>query len=174
MCRVGRLRVLVTLCGVLLLLDCERAWAFVFERNPNGCAAVNLGALDLRVALDPSGSRTGFMGSGFVEGFAEGDVLTFVQTVRSGSASLLHRLKLAAFNWREPNQVATAFLVGERVLESKEVWSRSATFIIPRSHTSWSFFTSSLGVGDGEYTVTVRCNPAPVSSVGETIHKPLS
>jgi hypothetical protein len=152
--------------GLLLLLASGRLLASsLIDSNPAGCAAVNAGALDLAVKIEASGLRTGLMGSGFVDGFAEGDVLTFTQEVRSGSNTFLHRLSLAAFDRYGSHQMSTVFFVGDQVLAAGEQRSKVGTrYVIPTSATGWALFTSSLGEGEGDYTITVRCEPATLSS----------
>jgi hypothetical protein len=101
------------------------------------------------------------MGSGFVDGFADGDVLIFAQVARSNSESFVHRVRLAAFDRGGSNQISTVFIAGEHVLAAGERWSRIGTsYVVPPSGTGWALFTSSLGEGEGEYEITVRCKPA--------------
>ena len=163
---VSRALLAMSVSGLLLVLGSGRLLASpLTDSNPAGCAAVNAGALDLAVKIESSGLQTGLMGSGFVDGFAEGDVLIFTQDARSGSDTFLHRLSLAAFDRYGSHQISTVFFLGEHVLAAGEQRSKVGTrYVIPTSATGWALFTSSLGEGEGDYTITVRCEPGSPGS----------
>jgi hypothetical protein len=143
--------------AIAALLLADAGGSNLAKQNSTGCVAVNAGELDLGFQVDASGVRTGLMGSGFVSGFEEGDVLTFAQKAAAGSVPLVQQLRLAAADWRS-NLLSTVFLLEEHVvLPGKEWVLAGAMYTIPASGKHWSIFTASSGEGEGEYKVTVRC-----------------
>ena len=65
--------------------------SYLSDRKSAGCEAVNSGAFDLDFKVDASGLNTGLKGSTFVEGFEEGDVLTFTQAAKAGAVPFIDR-----------------------------------------------------------------------------------
>jgi hypothetical protein len=140
--------------AALLLADADGT---NLAKDSAGCVAVNAGALDLGFQVDASGVRTGVQGSGFVGGFAEGDVLTFAQKAAAGSAPLVQQLRLAAADW-ESNLLFTVFVLKEHVVPRGNEWALAGvTYAIPARGKHWSIFTTTSSEGVGEYKVTVRC-----------------
>jgi hypothetical protein len=144
------------------------------DGRTSGCDAVNAGALDINFKLAASGLISGLKGSGFVKGFEEGDELTFVQRAIAGSTPLVHRLYLAAFDRSGSNLIRTVLAFEEHVVPSGEEhvlpsgkqWSESdASFVVPTGGRAWAMFTATGAEGEGEYSVKVRCKPAPQSEV---------
>ena len=131
--------------------------SYLSDRKSAGCEAVNSGAFDLDFKVDAAGLKTGLKGSTFVDGFEEGDVLTFAQKAAAGSAPLVQQLRLAAADWRI-NLLFTVFVLEEHVVPSGNEWALAgANYTIPASGAHWSIFTASSSEGVGEYKVTVRC-----------------
>jgi len=155
--------------GALLLLSC--AWTLaspLSHSNVGGCAAVNEGAFDLAVHIGSTGLQTGLAGSGFVDGFAAGDVLNFTYTAQAGPSTFLHRLSLVAFDPYGSRQISRVFVVGEQVLAPGEHHAAGTRYVIPASAVGWALFTSSLGEGEGDFTIKVRCEPSDVGGTKAT------
>ena len=131
--------------------------SYLSDRKSAGCEAVNSGAFDLDFKVDASGLNTGLKGSTFVEGFEEGDVLTFTQAAKAGAVPFIHQLRVVAADWRS-NQLTTVFALDEHIVPAGNEWSETgARYAIPATGMHWSMFTASSSEGEGEYRVTVRC-----------------
>jgi hypothetical protein len=132
--------------------------SYLSDRKSAGCEAVNSGAFDLDFKVDASGLlKAGLKGSTFVDGFEEGDVLTFTQTAKAGAVSFTHQLRVVAADWGS-NQLTTVFALDEHIVPAGNEWSETgARYTIPASGMRWSIFTASSSEGEGEYRVTVRC-----------------
>jgi hypothetical protein len=129
----------------------------VSDRKSAGCEAVNSGAFDLNFKVDASGLKAGLKGSTFIDGFEEGDVLTFAQKAKAGTVPFVHQLRVVAADW-ESNRLATVFSLDEHIVPAGKEWSETgARYAIPASGMHWSMFTASTSEGEGEYRVTVRC-----------------
>src|SRR6516225_7682008 len=89
--------------------------SFLSDRESAGCEAVNSGAFDLDFKVDASGLKTGLKGSTFVDGFEEGDVLTFTQTAKAGTVPFIHQLRVVAADWGS-NQLTTVFALDEHIV----------------------------------------------------------
>jgi hypothetical protein len=127
------------------------------DRTSAGCEAVNSGAFDLDFKVDASGLKAGSKGSTFVDGFEEGDVLTFAQTAKAGSVPFVHQLRVVAADWGS-NHLATVFALDEHMVPAGNEWSETgARYTIPAPGAHWSMFTASNSEGEGEYRVIVRC-----------------
>ena len=136
----------------------------LFRPDPSGCLAADAGAFDLSVKVTPYGAHVGMMGSGLVSGFLPGDVLTLVRTSKSGQGGLRDRLSLSALVAGEPGRTSVVFTLNDVVLKGTDApVEDSALFVVPVEGATRSFFTSSMGEGEGEYTVTVRCEPGSPS-----------
>ena len=159
-----RLPLILILGGIVLSLGTVTSASPLLQesslkQSTAGCRAANAGALDLSVDV---GRHTGMPGSGLVSGFRAGDVLVIVRKARAGERGLRHSLSLAALGERE---IATVFSLGEVVLSDPQSASEEqARFAIPQAGAGWALFSSSMAEGEGEYTVTVRCEPPPPSS----------
>ena len=131
--------------------------SIISDRKSAGCEAVNSGAFDLDFKVDASGLKTGLKGSTFVDGFEEGDVLTFTQTAKAGAVPFIHQVRVVAADWGS-NQLSTVFALDEHIVPAGNEWSETgARYAIPASGMHWSMFTASTSEGEGEYRVTVRC-----------------
>jgi hypothetical protein len=131
--------------------------SFLSDRKSAGCEAVNSGAFDLDFKVDASGLKTGLKGSTFVDGFEEGDVLTFTQAAKAGAVPFTHQLRVVAADWGS-NQLTTVFALDEHIVPAGNEWSETgARYAIPASGMHWSMFTASSSEGEGEFRVTVRC-----------------
>jgi hypothetical protein len=135
----------------------------LFTPNSSGCAAAEAGALDLHVKLTPVGTQVGMAGSGLVTGFVPGDRLTFVRRSKAGSAGLRDTLSLSALVPGEPGRIVVVFALTDMVLSVTQTSEESAKFVIPHEGATWALFTGSMGEGEGEYMVTVRCEPGSPS-----------
>jgi hypothetical protein len=133
------------------------AGSILSDRKSAGCEAVNSGAFDLNFKVDASGLKTGLKGSTFVDGFEEGDVLTFAQTAKAGTVPFVHQLRVMAADWGT-NRLSTVFALDEHIVPAGKEWSETgARYAIPALGMHWSMFTASTSEGEGEYRVTVRC-----------------
>ena len=131
--------------------------SYLSDRESAGCEAVNSGAFNLDFKVDASGLKTGLKGSTFVDGFEEGDVLTFTQTAKAGAVPFIHQLRVVAADWGS-NHLTTVFALDEHIVPAGNEWSQTgARYTIPASGMHWSMFTASSSEGEGEYRVTVRC-----------------
>lgn len=135
----------------------------LFTLNPLGCVAAEAGALDLNVKLTPAGTQVGMAGSGLVTGFVPGDRLSFVRRSKAGSAGLRDTLSLSALVPGEPARIVVVFALTDMVLNVTQTSEESARFVIPHEGATWALFTGSMGEGEGEYMVTVRCEPGSPS-----------
>jgi len=147
----------IGLAALLLAGYRVRDGTYLSDRKSAGCEAVNSGAFDLDFKVDASGLKAGLKGSTFVDGFEEGDVLTFAQTAKAGAVPFVHQLRVVAADWGS-NQLSTVFAVDEHIVPAGKEWSETgARYAIPAPGMHWSMFTASSSEGEGEYRVTVRC-----------------
>jgi hypothetical protein len=135
----------------------------LFTPNPSGCIAADAGALDLSVKITGAGTTIGLQGSGLVSGFRSGDVLTFVRTSKAGQGALRDRLSLAALLPGKAGGISVVFALDDVVLDSTCASQDTAKFVVPAEGATWALFTSGMGDGEGEYSVTVRCEPGSPS-----------
>ena len=134
----------------------------LFTPNPSGCVAAEAGALDLHINRTPVGTQV-MAGSGLVTGFMPGDRLSFVRRSEAGSTGLRDTLSLSALVPGEPGRIVVVFALTDFVLNETQTSEESAMFVIPHEGATWALFTGSTSKGDGEYVVTVRCEPGSPS-----------
>lgn len=136
----------------------------LFNPSPLGCLAAEAGAFDLSVKVTPDGAQQGVAASGLVSGFQPGDVLGFVRTSKSGRGGLRDTLSLAALVPGQPGRISIVFALDDVAPKAPGATIEDrAQFVVPPDGATWAFFTSSAGDGEGEYTVTVRCEPSSPS-----------
>jgi hypothetical protein len=125
-----------------------------FHAHALGCVAAEAGALDLGVKVITGGMQVGIAGSGLVTGFVPGDRLTFERRSKPGSTGLRDKVSLSALVPGEPGRIVVVFAVSDMVLNVTQTSEEGAT---------WALFTGGIGKGEGEYIVTVRCEPGSPS-----------
>jgi len=135
-----------------------------------GCAAANSGSFDLNVAVELSGASEGMPGSGIVDGFGIGDVLTLTINAEAGRNELSHAASLVAIATIDERPVTMpAWEYGLSALTSSDRWSLVAQLQISQHNQSWKFFTSALIEGEGLFSFAVRCKSPAVNHDGQPI-----